>query len=100
MPERDFKCVICQADCGVGPVDADDWCFCESCCPDHVYEYDSYERQHVCVECGQPAPEDFYYSDDDHVPMSFSGSAPVGIPLSQVTGAQLDAMAASWRGDP
>lgn len=31
---------------------------CPSCCPDHDYIIDRYER--YCANCGQEPPEDYY----------------------------------------
>lgn len=34
---------------------------CHAHCPGHEFEYDSDIQSYACIECGEPAPDDFYY---------------------------------------
>ncbi len=38
--------------------------YCPDCCPDHDYEYDKYERAHVCNICGGLRPYEDYCEGD------------------------------------
>lgn len=51
---EEYECTVCQAPLGAS------YPLCEECCPYHYYKYDAWERQHICITCGKPAPEDFY----------------------------------------
>jgi hypothetical protein len=38
--------------------------FCPACCPDHDYQYERWERAHICTVCGEQAPADLFDHDD------------------------------------
>lgn len=63
---------------------------CPKCCDDHEYEYEPGECEHWCRHCGDPAPADWYYCDDD-VPCFGTyeprdPSEPIGTPASSMNG--------------
>lgn len=83
-----FLCHKCGADCATEPDDAP--AVCPKCCEDHDYKYEAEFRAHCCQHCGEEAPDDWYWSDDD-VALSGMGptvspDGPIGTPANSMNG--------------
>lgn len=52
----DFTCRVCGIECDVAP-NPPGRAVCEAHCPDHNYEYDRWERKHLCTICSKIRPE-------------------------------------------
>lgn len=47
----DFTCHICGAQCNSAP-QLSARPICETCCTDHEFEFDHFDRNHYCIHCG------------------------------------------------
>jgi hypothetical protein len=54
----DFTCRVCGVECDVAP-NPPERAVCPDHCSDHNYEYDKWERQHLCTLCNKIRPEDW-----------------------------------------
>lgn len=61
----DFTCRVCGKECDVAP-DLPERAICEEHCEDHEFEYDAYERTHICKHCGKPVDPGWYADDGDY----------------------------------
>ena len=92
----DFSCRVCGIQCAIAP-DPPGRAVCEDHCEDHEYIHCPDERGWFCTHCWKEQP--YEPSEDDICfPMTpRDPSIPLGIPLSQVSGDQLDRIASEWR---
>ena len=58
MTEVDFHCHVCGVEVPSAP-DPPAKAVCEDHCEDHDYAYEPGERQHLCIHCGKPRPQDW-----------------------------------------
>ena len=89
----DFSCRVCGVQCAIAP-DPPGRAVCEDHCEDHEYIYCKDERGWFCTHCWKEQPHE---PCDDDIGFSSCPSSELGIPLSQVTGNQLDRIADEWR---
>lgn len=57
--EIDFSCRVCGVKCDIAP-NPPARAVCPAHCDDHNYEYVRDERRHMCKNCGQEPPLDWY----------------------------------------
>lgn len=58
-----FKCRVCGSDTLLAP-NPPEQAVCPEHCEDHEYEHDPWVKRHVCIICGQEAPDDYYIEND------------------------------------
>lgn len=54
----DFTCRVCGVECDIA-TNPPQRAVCPEHCPDHNYEYDRWERQHLCIICNKSRPDDW-----------------------------------------